>query len=80
MITIINAANYRWHLPACRVWLARHGVDLDEVLSVHIREYEQTMTVHEFVRSAEGFPLTDYRTMLPAEKLREIKLLSPVPK
>jgi hypothetical protein len=77
---IIDAADYRWRLPAFRVWLAQHGVDLGEVLQVHIREFEQTMTVHEFVRSAEGLPLTNYRTMRPAEKLREIKLLSPVPK
>jgi hypothetical protein len=77
---IINAADYRWRLPAFRAWLARHGVNLRDVLEIHIHEAKQTMTVHEFVRSADGFPLTNYRTMLPAEKLREIKLLSPVPK
>jgi len=76
---IIDAADYHWRLPAFRRWLARHGVDLDEVLLVHIHEFEQTMTVHEMVRSADGLPLTNHRTMRPAEKLREAKLLSPVP-
>ena len=50
-----------------------------EVLRIHVNEYTQTMTVYEFVRSAEGYPLTDYSTMRAAEKIREIKLMSPVP-
>jgi hypothetical protein len=37
------------------------------------------MKVYEFVRSAEGFPLTNYSTMRAAEKVREIKLMSPMP-
>ena len=52
---------------------------MNEVLRIHVNEYTQTMTVYEFVRSAEGYPLTDYSTMRAAEKIREIKLMSPVP-
>jgi hypothetical protein len=52
---------------------------MNEVLRIHISEYRQTMTVYEFVRSAEGYPLTDYPTMRAAEKIREIQLMSPIP-
>jgi len=37
------------------------------------------MKVYEFVRSVEGLPLTDYSTMRAAAKVREIKLMSPMP-
>ena len=37
------------------------------------------MTVHEFVRSTDGLPLTDYRTMKTAETIREIKVMRPTP-
>jgi hypothetical protein len=79
-IESINVADYRWRLPAFRLWLARHGVDLADLLEVHVNEFKQTMTVYEFVRNSDGFPLTDYKTMRAAEKVREIKLLSPCPK
>lgn len=52
---------------------------MKEVLRIDINEYTQTMRVHEFVRSADGFPLTDYRTMKAPETIREIKLMSPTP-
>jgi hypothetical protein len=76
---IIDVSNYRWRSPAFRAWVAKHGVDWNEVLRIDVNEYAQTLTVHEFVRSPEGFPLTDYATMKPAAKIREIKLMSPMP-
>jgi hypothetical protein len=76
---IVDVANYRWRSPAFRAWVRKHGVNMDEVLRIDINGYTQTMTVHEFVRSADGYPLTDYKTMKPASKIREIKLLSPMP-
>ena len=76
---IIDIANYRWRSPAFHAWVRQHGVDMKEVLRIHVNEYTQTMTVYEFVRSAEGYPLTDYSTMRAVEKIREIKLMSPVP-
>jgi hypothetical protein len=76
---IIDISNYRWRSPAFHAWAREHGVDVNEVLRIHVNEYTQTMTVYEFVRSAEGYPLTDYSTMRAAEKIRDIKLMSPVP-
>ncbi len=76
---IIDVSNYRWRSPAFRAWVREHGVDMNEVLRIDVNEYTQTMTVHEFVRSAEGYPLTEYATMRAAEKTREIKLTSPMP-
>jgi hypothetical protein len=76
---IIDISNYRWRSPAFHAWVRDHGVDMKEVLRIHVNEYTQTMTVYEFVRSAEGYPLTDYSTMRAAEKIREIKLMSPIP-
>jgi hypothetical protein len=76
---IIDVADYRWRSPAFRAWVRKHGVDMNEVLRIDVNQYTQTMTVHEFVRSADGFPLTDYATMKPAAKVREIKLMSPMP-
>jgi hypothetical protein len=52
---------------------------MNEVLRIHVNEYTPTMKVYEFVRSADGYPLTDYSTMRTAEKIREIKLISPIP-
>jgi hypothetical protein len=59
--------------------MREHGVEMNEVLRIDVNEYTQVMTVHEFVRGADGFPLTDYATMKAAERLREIKLMSPMP-
>lgn len=78
MVTV-DVANYRWRQPAFLKWVRAHGVDMKEVLRIDINEWNQTMTVYEFVRSADGFPLTDYATMQPASKVREIKLMSPMP-
>lgn len=76
---IIDVSNYRWRSPAFHAWVREHGVDMNELLRIDVNEYTQMMTVHEFVRSAEGYPLTDYATMRAAEKIREIKLISPLP-
>ena len=76
---IIDIANYRWRSPAFHAWVRQHGVDMNEVLRIHVNEYTQTMTVYEFVRSAEGYPRPAAATMRAAEKIREIKLMSPVP-
>ena len=76
---IIDIANYRWRSPAFHAWVRQHGVDMNEVLRIHVNEYTQTMTVYEVVHSAKGYPLTNYSTMRGAEKIREIKLMSPVP-
>ena len=79
VFVIIDISNYRWRSPAFHAWMREHGVDMKEVLRIDVNEYTQVMTVHEFVRGADGFPLTDYATMRAAEKLREIKLMSPMP-
>ncbi|HEU0274922.1 MAG TPA: hypothetical protein VFQ83_10380 [Candidatus Udaeobacter sp.] len=79
MLEIIDASNYRWRSPAFRAWVRQHGVDMNEVFRIDVNGWTQTMTVYECVRSAEGYPLTDYATMKPAAKVREIKLMSPMP-
>lgn len=79
MFEIIDVSNYRWRSPAFQAWVREHGVDMNEVLRIEVNGYTQTMKVYEFVRSAEGFPLTNYSTMQAAEKVREIKLMSPMP-
>ncbi len=76
---IIDVSNYRWRSPAFLAWVRDHGVKMDDVLRIDVNESAQTMTVHEFVRSVEGLPLTDYATMRPAARTREIKLMSPMP-
>ncbi len=76
---IVDVSNYRWRSPAFRAWIREHGVDMNEVLRIDVNEYTQTMKVYEFVRSVEGLPLTDYSTMRAAAKVREIKLMSPMP-
>lgn len=76
---IIDVSNYRWRSAAFRTWIREHGVDMDDVWRIDVNEHTQVMKVYEFVRSAEGYPLTDYATMKPAAKSREIKLLSPIP-
>jgi len=52
---------------------------MNEVLRIEVNGYTQTMKVYEFVRAADGFSLTNYSTMRAAEKVREIKLMSPMP-
>ena len=79
MFEIIDISNYRWRSPTFHTWVRQHGVDMKEVLRIEVNGYTQTMKVYEFVRSAEGFPLTNYSTMRAAEKIREIKLMSPMP-
>jgi hypothetical protein len=79
MFEIIDISKYRWRSPAFRAWVAEHGVDMNEVLRIEVNGYTQTMKVYEFVRAADGFPLTNYSTMRAAEKVREIKLMSPMP-
>ena len=52
---------------------------MKEIVGIDINEYTHTMTVHEFVRSADGFPLTDYPTMKAEDTIREIKSMSRTP-
>ena len=79
MFEIIDISNYRWRSPTFHTWVRQHGVDMKEVLRIEVNGYTQTIKVYEFVRAADGFPLTNYSTMRAAEKVREIKLMSQMP-
>jgi hypothetical protein len=76
---IVDAANYRWRSFAFRAWVRKHGVNMDDVVRIDTNGYTQTMKVYECVRSAEGYVLTNPKTMIAASTVREIKLLSPMP-
>ncbi len=76
---IVDVSNYRWRSPAFRAWVREHGVNMEDIFRIDVNEWTQMMTVYEFIRSAEGYPLTDYATMKAAARLREIKLMSPMP-
>ena len=76
---IIDIANYRWRSPAFHAWVRQHGVDMKEVLRIHVNEYIADDDSVRIRSLCGGLPAYHYSTMRAAEKIREIKLMSPVP-